>query len=567
LAARRADGRLRSLTVEGFGLIDKTAVVLGPGLNAFTGETGTGKSMVIDALGFAFGDRAGPDVVRAGSARAAVFVEFEPGAHAHRWVEENGFDEDDDVVVVSRDVQAQGRSSARINGKPATASQLRELGDLMLDVVGQNEHANLAKAGSHLALLDDFAGDAVAGLRASVSGAHHQVRLLRAELEALRSSEASAERRLADARYAADEITAARLSDGEIEEIKERRARLANSARILQALSSASAALDAEDAGATSSLGRAAAALEQISRYGAAFKELAENAAGLQSAASELSASIASSALDGAGDPSQLDVVEDRLAAIERLQKKYGSTVPEILAAGERFEREARALFGRDDEIARLEREFEARDADLRRDAAALTKARKAAAVALARHVAVELGSLGMSGATFRCGVDPRPDGIGPSGADRVEFFASLNPNEPERPIAKAASGGELSRLLLALKVALGDVDPHPVVVLDEIDSGVGGAAARAVGARIAALARSVQVLCVTHLAQIAAFADQHIVLDKKTVAGRVVIEARVLDGSEDTRTEIARMLSGDARGAEALKHADALIRDVKTPS
>ncbi|HXW77570.1 MAG TPA: hypothetical protein VEJ20_09180, partial [Candidatus Eremiobacteraceae bacterium] len=175
-----------------------------------------------------------------------------------------------------------------------------------------------------------------------------------------------------------------------------------------------------------------------------------------------------------------------------------------------------------------------------------------------------ELELLGMRGGSFRCGVDPRPDGIGSSGADRIEFFASLNPSEPERPIAKAASGGELSRLLLAIKVVLAAVDPHPVVVLDEIDAGVGGAAAQAVGARIAALAESTQVLCVTHLAQIAAFADEHVALEKHTSNGRATISARVLDGGEEIVAEIARMLSGDASRAVALQHAKSLLAETR---
>ena len=564
-AARRADGRLLSLTVEGFGLIDRTDVQLGPGLNAFTGETGSGKSMVLDALGFAFGDRAGPDVVRAGAARAIVFVELETSAEARAWTDEHGFGGDDpEVAVLSREMQTAGRSSGRINGKPATAGQLRELGDLLLDVVGQNEHAQLAQASRHLAMLDAFAGEEADALRSAVGAAFAQLREMEKQRDDLRASESASARRLDDARFAADEIAAARLVDNELEGLRERRARLGNATKIAEALAAASDALG-EGGGATAQLGRAAIALDPIARYGASFAEMASTAKELQSAASDLAVAIASASDDDANDAAQLDVVEDRLALIERLQKKYGPTIADILAAGERYAAEASSLSDRGATLAQLETAIAAMRRTLNDRAARLSEKRREAATLLGERVAGELAGLGMKGATFRCAVTGRDDGIGPSGGDRVEFVASLNPNEPERPIAKAASGGELSRLLLALKIALAGVDRRPVVVLDEVDAGIGGAAARAVGARIAALAQTAQVLCVTHLAQIAAFAQAHVVLEKRQTKGRVAIFARVLGSAPDVRTEIARMLSGDAEGSEALRHADALLRDVRT--
>lgn len=565
MTPKRAEGWLRTLTVEGFGLIDRTAVDLRPGLNAFTGETGSGKSMVLDALGFAFGDRAGPDVVRTGSAKAAVFVEVEPTDTARAWLASNGFESDDDVLIVSRDVTSQGRSNARVNGKPATAGQLRELGDLLLDVVGQNEHARLTQSGRHLDLLDQFGGEWAAQARTDVASLHARARELKSDVAKLKASEAAAARALADARYAADEISAARLKPGEIEELRERRTLLANSARISQALRTAAEAIDSGDAGAIAMLGRAAAALDPIADLSARLSELREQAKGLQSAAQDLGVSVASLADDdGGGDPAQLDAVEDRLALIDALRKKYGLTIEAIVEAGAKFGAEAQFLEHRDEEIARLEGLLTECEDQLRAKATTLTACRNAAAKDLNARVGAELSALGMRGATFRCNVDSENGAVGPSGADRVEFYASLNPNEPERPIAKAASGGELSRLLLALKVALAEVDPHPIVILDEIDAGIGGAAARAVGARIAALARSVQVLCVTHLAQIAVFADEHVALTKTVAKGRGSIQARLLVDRDEKTTEIARMLSGDAHGAEALKHAEALLREVR---
>jgi DNA repair protein RecN (Recombination protein N) len=566
LPARRTDGLLRTLTVEGFGLIDRTTVELSSGLNVFTGETGSGKSMVIDAIGFAFGARAGADVVRAGSDKAAVHVEAEPNDAARRWADENGFASDEgEPLVIAREMRAQGRSSARINGRPATAAQLRELGDILLDVVGQHEHTRLVRPALHREALDAFAGDAAAKVLETVRSLHGRRADLLSRLTTLRTSAAVADKALADARYAADEITTARLRPGEIEELHERRTILANAAKIGNALRAAIAALDDADIGAVATLGRAAAALDGLSSFGPKLRELSETARGAQGAASDLQSAIYASAEEVDDDPAALDALEDRLALIERLQKKYGRTVEEIVAAGERFAETARCIEGRDEEIVAFELSLADVERDLHNAASALTKLRVAAAKALSGRVGDELASLDMRGATFRCAVDPKADGIGSDGADVVEFYASLNANEPERPIARAASGGELSRLLLALKVALADVDPHPIVVLDEIDAGIGGAAARAVGARIAALSQSVQVLCVTHLAQIAAHADEHIALEKAKKRDRVTIAARMIDNREELRIEIARMLSGDEQGTEALRHAEALLRDVKS--
>ncbi len=565
MSGARADGLLRTLSVEGFGLIDHTAVDLGPGLNIFTGETGSGKSMVMDALTFVFGARAGPDVVRAGSTKAVVTAEVEGNSVTSRWLSENGFEGDaGEPLVLSREMQAQGRSSARINGKPATAGQLRELGDLLLDVVGQHEHTRLAQPSTHREVLDAFAGAQAAARRETVASLYVRRRELHERIAELERSEHAAARALADARYAADEIRAARLVPGEIEELVERRSLLAHAAKIAGGLAVAVDALDEGDHSAVTMLGRAASALDGLSAHAAHLAEFASTAKDLQAAAADLRRALGAETERLSEDPAALDAVEERLALIERLQKKYGRTVEDIVAAGERFAAEAERIERRDVESAELRDALAACETDLERAATTLNAARRTAAAALDARVNAELRALGMRGAVFRCAVDPA-DEIGAHGADRVEFFAALNPNEPERPIARSASGGELARLLLALKVALAAVEVRPIVVLDEIDAGIGGAAARAVGARIAALSGSMQVLCVTHLAQIAAYADRHVRLEKKPSAKRVTVAAEVLEQRDALRAEIARMLSGDETGSEALRHAEALLRDVKT--
>jgi len=569
MTARTAPrGRLRSLTVEGFGLIDRTTADVGPGLNAFTGETGSGKSMVIDALGFAFGERAGADVVRAGAARACAFVELESAPEAGAWLIENGFSDDDleagGPLVVSREITAGGRSSARINGKPATAGQLRELRQIMLDVVGQHEHQVLLQPARHLSMLDAYAGDAALSLRAECAGLVEDLRALNVEVDGLRIDDARLERRLEDARFASREIAGANLQEGELERLRERRSLLAHATKIAQAIDLAASALSDGDRGAVASLGRAAKAMDGVAAIGAQLGEIAQTIRGLQGAAQDVTASLAALGDDGALQSGQVDEIDDRIDAIEALLKKHGPGIVDVLEAGKRAAAEAERLERRDQEIALVEARLRERETILSQTAAKLTRERIAAGDRLALRAQSELQELGMRGATFSCVVEPRAGGIGASGGDSVEFLAALNPNEPLRPITKAASGGELSRLLLALKLAFADVDPHPIVVLDEIDAGIGGAAARAVGARIAELSVRAQVLCVTHLAQIAAFADHHVALTKVVRKGRTIVEAGSLGGRVAVRTEIARMLAGDGESAEALKHAAALLREIK---
>ena len=550
---------LRTLTVEGFGLIDRTSVELEPGLNAFTGETGGGKSMVIDALGFVFGDRAGPDVVRSGSEKAVVFAELEPNKTAQTWLRENGLESEDGVLVISRDYSANGRSSARANGKPVTAGQLRELADIMLDVVGQHERQRLLQPAQHLELLDAFSGESTPRKRDEVEAGVRRARTLAAELDRMMSSGAASLRALEDARYAAQEIAAAKLEPGEFENLREQREMLAHAAKIAEAVETAIGALDDSDRGATTQLGRATAALGSIAPYAASLNEFSEQAKGLQSAAQDLTFSLAALREEGAFDPAQLDRVEDRLAVLERVLRKYGPAVEDALAARARFEAEASKLENRSGEIARLEAEAKSNDAALRAASEELTKSRRDAAARLSARVEAELQHLGMRGATFRCAIEPGDLTL--SGGDRVEFTAALNPKEPQRPIAKSASGGELARLLLALKLAFAKSDPHPIVVLDEVDAGLGGATAKAVGERIAELGKSAQVLCVTHLAPIATLAAHHVVMGKMNKQGRSVIVARGLRDREEVQTEIARMLAGDAESAEAQRHAAALLK------
>jgi DNA repair protein RecN (Recombination protein N) len=467
---------------------------------------------------------------------------------------------DDDVVIV-REVTAAGRSQARVNGVAVSASQLRSVGELVVDAVGQGEARRLLEPGFARELVDRFAGETALALRASLHARYEARKALREEGAALREGgdRALAEREFA--RFALGEIEAATLEAGEDDRLRERRDILGSAERIAAALTRARAVLEDERA-AVDALGDAAHALTGIARFGASFAALAASAGALQADAGALAAEIARALDDVELDPGELEAVTARLDAIETLKKKYGASIVAVLAARDRFAATLEHDAGRGERLATIERELTALDAAVEADAAALRAQRSTALPACEARVAAELHALAMPAARFAVALEPL-DEIAAHGGDRVEFRFSANPGEPERPLARIASGGERSRVLLALVVAMADRRDARTFVFDEIDAGIGGATAVAVGARLHRLAAVAQVVCVTHLAQIAAWADTHYALRKYDDGGATTIEVVALDAEDARLAEIARMLSGDTKRI-SLEHAAALVASTR---
>jgi DNA repair protein RecN (Recombination protein N) len=552
--------RLLRLTIEGIGLIRRAEVAFGAGFTAVTGETGSGKSMLLGALDIALGGRVERELVH--GERARVTLELEPSDAVRAALADAGIalEPDDDMVIV-REANAAGRSSARVNGVAVSASQLRGFGAQLVAVVGQGDAQRLLEPGFARDALDAFGGAPARRLRERVRAACEERRALRAEHDALR---AGTERALAErdfARFACDEIDAAALEPDEDARLRERRDLLANAEHIALALGGVRAALDDEN-GAVDALGAAAHGLAGLARYGAAFAPLADAAAGLQAEANELAAAVARAADDVERDPQALEGVVARLAAIDALKKKYGGSLEAIGAARERFATLIEAEGTRDERLVAIVTRLDALDASLASDARALHEVRATAARACEERVARELQALAMPAARFAITLDAL-DEIAPQGADRVEFTFSANPGEPDRPLARVASGGERSRVLLALVVALGDRDGARTFVFDEVDAGIGGATAVAVGARLHELAGVAQVLCVTHLAQIASYADTHVALRKCEDGSATWIEVVPMQAEDDRLAEIARMLSGETTGI-SLEHAATLVASTR---
>ena len=546
---------LTELTVENLAVIERARLPISPGFTVLTGETGAGKSLVVDALALALGARAATDQVRSGTDAARVEAVFTDVAS----------DEDDplaDVLaagegmaIIRREVGADGRSLVRVNDRSVTVGGLATLGARLAEIHGQHEQQRLLAGDRQLALLDRF-GE-LDGRVADVAAAHRAWRGTVAQAAEMLTDEHELARRVELLRHQVDEITAAAAQPGE-DEALERQLRSATHAEaIARAADAAVRALRDESAG-LDALATARAELAQAAALDERFAALAERAGSLEAEAVELARDVADAAERQELDPATRAAAEERLALLYDLRRKYGETLEAVIGFGEESSEELERLEQQDTIREQLRADEARQRAELDKAAATLGRERRKAARELAKRVNGELPALGLPAGAFDVAVEAAE--VGANGADRVTFTFAPNPGEPARPLGRIASGGEASRLSLALKVVLAGADETPVLVFDEVDAGIGGRHATALGERLRDLARFHQVLCVTHLAQVAAFADVHVHVGKQVVDGRTVAEATVLD-ADARATELAAMLAGEGAGDEARAAADALLR------
>ncbi len=551
---------LRRLQIENYGLIARADVEFAEGATIFTGETGSGKTMLLGALDFVLGARAGADAVRRGERKAVVALAFDPDESLRARLDADGFELDrGEEGSITRELTETGRSSVRINGRLATAAYVREIGEDIAEIVGQHEAQRLLSPAYHLELLDRFAGTAASKARGAVAGAHAALAAATQALAALTQDERRARERYDNACFTVREIDEARLQPGEEARLDERRRYLDNVERIATALEAARQAL-AGDEGALEALGAAAVALGSVERYDSALREMAQRGAALQADAGDLSMELARTLEETEFDPAELEAINARLALLDRLKRKHDCGVDELLELAQRQLRTIDEYESRDRSIAEHRAQAEAAGRELDAAATTLTRLRKTAATGLRKRVLAEFADIALGSGSFEVAFEPL-EHAGTQGAERVEFLFAANAGEPARPLARIASGGELSRVLLALVVVLSDTrETGSALVFDEIDTAIGGATAAAVGARIDQLARLEQVVCVTHLAQLAKCAERHYVLDKTERAGATTIGVRELDGAKEREAEIARMLSGETHDV-ALRHARTLLQ------
>ena len=553
---------LVELLVENYAVVERVRVRFHPGLNLLTGETGSGKSIVVDALGLVLGSRASAEMVRSDTERARVSAIFEaPRDKAClALLEQAGAVSEDGELLIEREVLAGGKSRAFLGSRPVTAGLLRELAPFLGDIHGQHEQQQLFSADAQLILLDEFAG--IDDRREAAADLYRAWKDAERELDELDKSEQE-KLRMADLwSFQRKEIEAAALKPGEDAELENQRLVLRNVAKLQENAGAAYAALYDSPESASAQVRTALKKVEELSRIDRSFEDVAETMRAAAIGINEASDRIRDYQDRLEADPQRLEDVESRLALIERLKRKYGSTLDDVLAFLDQVRSQMDAVESAGERRTKLRQEAAARGETFRAAASALTQLRRTAAGKLAKKVETELDSLAMENAVLRIEIQAAAPSA--TGADRVEFLISANPGEEPRTLDKVASGGELSRIALALKTSTGGTvrskGVQRTLVFDEIDSGIGGGVAESVGRRLKKLSGANQVLCVTHLAQVAGFADHHYFVEKREVKGRTVAEVEELSGAARTR-EIGRMLSGQRVTPEALKHAEQLIR------
>jgi DNA repair protein RecN (Recombination protein N) len=564
---------LGELHIRDLGVIDEARLRVAPGLNVLTGETGAGKTMVVDALALLLGERADPGQVRSGRPWALVEgrLAVDEDGQAAAALAAAGVEDEEGEVVVARQVLAEGRSRAHLQGRMATVAAIAEVVRPLVEVHGQHEFQRLLRPLVQRELLDRFAGDKVLALRAEFGAIWRRLRVVTRELDDLAARARERAREADLLRYQLEEIDAAGVRVGELAALGAEVERLTNVEALREAASLAWQLLEGfEEAGVSTALGSAARAVAGPGRHDPTLGELAERAAGLAAEVDDLASSLRAYAESVLVDPERLETVQGRVALLRDLQRKYGDDEPAVLA----FARQAAARLAELEGGVLRSEVLEAEAGELRTRLAdlgtALSARRAEAAGRLAAALQSELTDLAMPHARVEIAVeqDEHPAGLeaggrrlaaGDHGLDRVEVLLSANPGMSLRPLAKAASGGELSRVMLALRVVLAGVDRTPTLVFDEVDAGVGGRTAAAVGHRLAQLARHHQVLVVTHLPQIAACADRHFVVEKHSAAGQTRTAVRALDDSGRV-TELSRMLSGMEGSGLAQAHAEELL-------
>lgn len=547
---------LELLHIENIAIIEAADIEFAPGFNALTGETGAGKSIVIDSLSAVLGQRTSRELIRTGAEKAFVSAAF--SGMAPELTEELGIQlEADGTLLLQREIQTDGKNVCRVNGRPVTVGQLRALGARLLNIHGQHDGQQLLDEEQHIVYLDSFGR--VESLAITYAEKYKNFTDIRRQIGALQMDEAEKARRVDTLQYQIEELKRAKLKPGEEEELTARRGMLRNAEKFLDAVAGADYALNGDDSGggALSALRQAQDALGGVRHLDDAFGQLYERLGEAYSEVYDIAATVEDKRGELDVSPGELDRVESRMDLLYRLKKKYGATVEDMLDYQARCEAELAQIEDAGDTLARLEQALSKAEKEARQAAQALSDARKAAADRLTSQILAELQQLDMGKIRFAADFAEKP--LDSDGMDTVRFLMSANVGEELRPIHKIASGGELARIMLAMKNVLSEQDHVGTMVFDEVDTGVSGRAAQKVAEKMARISRRKQVLCVTHLPQLAAMADTHFSVEKGERGGRTYTEVRRLD-REQRRRELARLTGGSHVSQTMLDGAEELL-------
>ena len=547
---------LELLHIENIAIIEAADIEFAPGFNALTGETGAGKSIVIDSLSAVLGQRTSRELIRTGADKAFVSAAF--SGTAPELTEELGIQpEADGTLLLQREIQTDGKNVCRVNGRPVTVGQLRALGARLLNIHGQHDGQQLLDEEQHIVYLDSFGR--VESLAITYAEKYKNFTDIRRQIGALQMDEAEKARRVDTLQYQIEELRRAKLTPGEEEELTARRGMLRNAEKFLDAVAGADYALNGDDSGggALSALRQAQDALSGVRHLDDAFGQLYERLGEAYSEVYDIAATVEDKRGELDVSPGELDRVESRMDLLYRLKKKYGATVEDMLDYQARCEAELAQIEDAGDTLVRLEQALSKAEKEARQAAQALSDARKAAAEQLTAQILTELQQLDMGKIRFAVDFAEKP--LDSDGMDTVRFLMSANVGEELRPIHKIASGGELARIMLAMKNVLSEQDHVGTMVFDEVDTGVSGRAAQKVAEKMARISRRKQVLCVTHLPQLAAMADTHFSVEKGERNGRTYTEVRRLD-REQRRQELARLTGGSHVSQTMLDGAEELL-------
>jgi DNA repair protein RecN (Recombination protein N) len=556
---------LEELIVKDYALIDRLQVRFSRGLNILTGETGAGKSIMIGALGLVLGLKAEMEAIRSGASQIDVsgIIKLEDNPDVQAWLQEQGIAAENETIIIRRVVKKNGKSTIFVQSAPLTLTALRELTGMLFDLHGQHEHQSLLSPENHRRLLDHFGG--ITSEVTEFSALYNRLVKLREEHAALIAEQQERVRSVELLEFAIQEIEEAKLKVGEEERLRSEQNLLANHEKLIHLIEEVYSVTAESRGGALANLRQARGSLAEVVKIDSSMNQSSRQ---LENAFFELEDFVENlgrykGSIDF--DPSRLEQIEERLDLIKRLEKKYGGSIESVLAYREDSQKQLEGIQNSDATQKKLEGEIFALEKELRARAGDITNLRKQASTGLQGKIVEELIQLGMPKVRFSVQIEDRTNDGGRvlysnTGKDKVEFLISPNPGEPYKRLAQIASGGELSRIMLAIKSVLAESDRINSLIFDEVDAGIGGEVAIAVGERLKRLARRKQVLCITHLATIAVQADNHIKVEKVTQAGRTVTRVSPVTGDE-RQQEIARMLAGDKTGDTSLKHAGELLQ------
>ena len=548
---------LRLLHIENIAVIEQAEIAFDRGFNVLTGETGAGKSIVIDAISAILGERTYRDVIRTGAGHAFVSAVFD-GVPETPWFAENRVEYDPSELLVQREVYADGKNVCRVNGRPVTVAILKKLGGQLVNIHGQHDSQQLFDETKHLSYLDLFARNEAE--RTAYAACYERVLSLRREQERLTLDEGEKLRRVEALQYQLEEIGRAGLQPGEDEQLENRRKLLQNAEKLSEALAAAAMALSGgEDAsGAVDLVGEADHALARIARYDEGLAALGDRLSNLQYELEDVAGELRDHLDQMAYSGEELEQIESRLDVIHRLKRKYGGSVEEILQYAERAQRELDEITFSEERLAQLEKELAAATAEAKAAGLLLRETRQTAARAMETRLSQELAALDMPRAQFVCQLEETD--LTPDGLDSLRFLMTANVGEALKPLSKVASGGELARIMLAIKNVLAEQDRVGTLIFDEVDAGVSGRAAQKVAEKLRAVSKNKQVLCVTHLPQIAAAADVHLLIAKTEREGRTYTQVTALDRPGRTR-EIARIIGGAEITETTLRSAGEMLQ------